>query len=115
MLKEIENEAWKVLVQKRQSFAESPRPLLGPDFLNWPLPDPKSRSMGTRFLTPIQLNLSWKRVLLSGTAQASPGAARIVTSTKLGNRPIGPTAPVAKMRECGEDEAYGIELEVSVW
>lgn len=34
MLKGIENEAWRVLVQKRWSFAESPRPLLGPDFLN---------------------------------------------------------------------------------
>jgi hypothetical protein len=75
MLREVENGAWREREYGNlKGFAESPRPLLGLDFSPGSLPGPHFRLIGTRLLASIWLNLSWKRVLLLGTARRRQAA-----------------------------------------
>jgi hypothetical protein len=92
-----------------KGFAESPRPL-GPDFLTWPPPGSKLPVNWKRLLASIWLNLSWKA---NPPIRDGPGvarAARIVTSTKLSNRPIGPTIHSQDCVSAGKDEAMESSL-----
>src|SRR5256885_15441668 len=71
-----------------------------------PLPDPKCQSMGTRFLTAI----TGESILeASPPIRDGPGVAwagRIVTSTKLSNRPIGPTAHSQRCENAGKTRLW---------
>src|SRR4051794_33202722 len=61
----------------------------------------------------IALNLSGSESSYQGRPRLSLRA-RIVTSTKLSDRPIGPTAHSQDAKVRGR-RSYGIELELSVW
>lgn len=107
MLQEIENEAWRVPSPKTLEFCRVAETTSWTQiFSTGPLPDPKCRSMGTRFLTSIRQNLSWKA---SPPIRDGPGVAwagSIVTSTKLSNRPIGPTAHSQRCENAGKTRLW---------
>jgi hypothetical protein len=88
MSKEIENEAWKS--ENLWSFAESPKPL-GPRFSHLALPGSK---LPVNWNALARFNIAESILGASPPITDGPGvarAARIVTSTKLSNCPIGPT------------------------
>ena len=92
-----------------KGFAESPRPL-GPDFLTWPPPGSK---LPVNWNTLARFNMAVSILEANPPIRDGPGvarAARIVTSTKLSNRPIGPTIHSQDCVSAGKDEAMESSL-----
>jgi hypothetical protein len=99
---------------KTLEFCRDPK-LLGPRFSQLAPPGSKLPVNGD---TLALFNTAESILEASPPIRDGPGVswtARIVTSTKLNNRPIGPTAHSQRCENAGKTRGYGTDPELSVW